>query len=187
MIEEIKEYLKNKLSPIRYNHSLKVADCARDLAMIHEENASDAYLAGLLHDCARELEYDEKRNWVALLNLDEQLLKEKSNNLTHAEFGAEIARIEYHVNDNIYLAIKYHTIGNSKMNKFAKIIFIADKIARDNLNEDLLEVKARAYKNLDQALLLFLNTEEEYLKTKGKSFCSETKKLKVLLEANIKA
>ena len=51
--KELLEWLKKNLNEERYEHSLGTADCAKDLAQKYNLNSGKAYIAGLLHDCAK--------------------------------------------------------------------------------------------------------------------------------------
>ena len=55
-IEKIKKDLKEKLSENRYEHSLRVADYCKRLAKIYNADENKAYLSGLVHDCAKNME-----------------------------------------------------------------------------------------------------------------------------------
>jgi HD superfamily phosphodiesterase len=52
---EALDLIKQRLSANRYRHSLRVADTALILARRYAEDESWAYLAGILHDYARDL------------------------------------------------------------------------------------------------------------------------------------
>ena len=58
-MKKIKKYLKKHLTKDRYHHTLGVAYTAAALAMKYNTDTSNAnlaqraYLAGLLHDCAK--------------------------------------------------------------------------------------------------------------------------------------
>ena len=54
-IETIKQKLQQILSERRYRHSLGVADEAKKLALHYGADTEKAYLAGLVHDCAKEI------------------------------------------------------------------------------------------------------------------------------------
>ena len=54
-IEKIKEILEDTLSEARYKHSLGVADEAKKLAGVYHVDEEQAYIAGLVHDCAKEI------------------------------------------------------------------------------------------------------------------------------------
>ena len=58
--KEILENLHKELDDYRFIHTLGVAYTASMLAMAYNYNIDDAYLAGLLHDCAKCIPNDEK-------------------------------------------------------------------------------------------------------------------------------
>ena len=51
--ENLLSWLKENLSEERYKHSLGTADSAKLLAEKYGQDCEKAYLAGLLHDCAK--------------------------------------------------------------------------------------------------------------------------------------
>ena len=56
-IDLIKEDLKKNLKKSRYEHSLSVANTAKKLARIYGVDEDKAYVAGLVHDCAKSVSY----------------------------------------------------------------------------------------------------------------------------------
>ena len=58
-IDEITEYLKENLSEIRFAHTIGVAETAKSLARRWGADEHKAYLAGLVHDCAKEIPKDD--------------------------------------------------------------------------------------------------------------------------------
>ena len=52
-VYEIKNWLKEHLNNERYIHSLGCADSAKKLAKMYNLDEEKAYLAGLVHDCAK--------------------------------------------------------------------------------------------------------------------------------------
>ena len=125
----IKKTLKESLSEERYNHTLGTADCATKLAKKYGLDEKKAYLAGLLHDCAKCKSNDELLKIIKqeLKNIDEGELQNYKT--LHAPVGEYFARTMYNIDDSEILnAIRYHTIGRVNMSLFEKIIFLADKI-----------------------------------------------------------
>ena len=57
---EIRKHLKKKLDPMRFEHTLGVSYTCQALAMRYGYDLDKAELAGLLHDCAKNLT-NEKR------------------------------------------------------------------------------------------------------------------------------
>ena len=52
-LSKIKADLKNILNKHRYEHTLGVAETAKKMAEAFNVNPNTAYLAGILHDCAK--------------------------------------------------------------------------------------------------------------------------------------
>ena len=129
-ITYIKEWLENNLSSKRIHHSLGCAETAQALAKLFHLDEQKAYLAGLIHDCAKN--FDDGY----LLDLIKNEIKEgfdsselKNPKTYHAIVGAYLAKKEFEIDDvEIINAIRCHTIGKTNMTTFEKIIFLADKI-----------------------------------------------------------
>lgn len=176
-IDQINEDLKKSLSPKRYNHSIMVAKEAKSLAKHYHINEDKAYLAGLIHDIAKELTEEENIYCVEKGKLSKNLENKENINIKHADIGAVIAKEKYNLDDDICNAIKYHTIGNKNMDLLAKIIYIADKIGREKIPEALKPVKELAYQNINKALLYCLEKQKIRLKEKGIKIHDDTEEL----------
>lgn len=174
-IEKIKLDLESKLSKYRFEHSVRVAEEAKKLAMYYGVNEENAYMAGILHDIAKE--YDDEKNSYLInkYNLPTELLNNKK--ICHAMVGAIVAQELYDVSDEVAQAIKYHTIGNINMTMLDKIVFVADKIDSGKNYLGIEEERELAYKDIDEALLKCINNNREVLKQKGMSLHKDTEEL----------
>ena len=177
MEDKIKEKLKELVKPKRYKHSMFVAEEARKIAKIYNEPVEKAYLTGLAHDIAKSFDNKENEKWIKRYDLDEKWLSKENEKLIHAEVGAVVAKEYFDFDDEMCNAIKYHTIGNDIMTNFEKIIFIADKIGREELDEEISKVKDMAYKDLDKAIMRFLEKQQKDFLIKGKKLHPITIKL----------
>lgn len=122
-IIDIKEKLKKALTEKRYNHSISVADEAVRLAERYGYDKDKAYLAGLVHDCAKSIPYSEAVNMGC--ELDRETLA--CPGVVHAPVGAYVAEYEYGITDTEILdAIRYHTVARENMTLLDKIIYLAD-------------------------------------------------------------
>ena len=146
-VDEIKAWLKENLDEERYSHSLGTADCAKNLAEKFSLDKEKAYLAGLVHDCAKCYKNEVLKDILQnKMNCD---LQEFLNPKTyHSPAGAYVANLEFGISDEeILSAIFNHTVGKLNMTDFEKIIFLADKIEpntrekswRDKINDVLKE------------------------------------------------
>lgn len=155
-IEEIKTWLKENLNEERYSHSLGVAQCAKELAAKYNSDEDKAYLAGLVHDCAKCCKNEDLYDILTTkmhCNMEE-LLNPKTY---HSPAGAYLAKELFDIEDKEILdAIYCHTVGKENMSVFEKIIFLADKIepnTRDaKWRNHILEV-LKQQNGLDKALL----------------------------------
>jgi len=125
----IKNWLKENLTDERYNHSLGCADAAREIAKILNYSEEKAYLAGLVHDCAKSLPMDETMKLLKDNGIQLVCGEDENKKVLHAPAGTVVAKKQFEIDDNEVLsAIRWHTLGNSNMNTLEKIVFIADKI-----------------------------------------------------------
>ena len=126
--KEILEWMKKHLSEKRYIHCLGTAECAKQLAKMYGENVDKAYVAGLLHDCAKCFE-NEKLLEIIEENLDIDKNELMNYKTLHAPVSAYCATKDFGIcDDEILSAIRWHTLGKRDMTTFEKIIFLADKI-----------------------------------------------------------
>ncbi len=151
-----KKQLKENLSEERYFHTLGTADCAKELAQKFGFDTEKAYIAGLLHDCAKCFTNEKLLEIIKKhLNVEEcEMLNYKT---LHAPVSAYIAEKEFGVTDKeILSAIRWHTLGKLDMTDFEKIIFIADKIepnTRDKEYSDKIRNLLEEENGLNKALL----------------------------------
>lgn len=171
----IQDWLRENLSSKRYFHSLGCAQTAQKLAQIYKLDSQKAYLAGLVHDCAKNFD-DEKlleiiNNEIKTGFLESELKNPKTY---HAIVGAYLAKKEFEIEDSeIINAIRNHTIGSIDMTTFDKIIFLADKIEPNTRDEKysrkLIKIteKNKGIIGLDLALLkCFCETIKSLIKRK---------------------
>lgn len=167
-LKKIRKKVKKALDKDRFEHTKGVAYTAACLAMAHGADIHKAFLAGLLHDCAKCIPNEEKLSLCKKHKIKLSEVEKRNPYLIHAKLGAFLAKEEYGVSDEEILhAIEVHTTGAPNMSELDKIIFIADYIEpeRDKA-ENLPEVRKKAFSDLDEALLQILFDTLFYL---GKS------------------
>jgi len=170
------KYLKTRLKPERYEHSLGVAKLARELAERHGGDPADAALAGLLHDAGKQYSRGRLRAFAARHGLlRKPWLREIAQNqpsLLHSFAGAVIARKEFSVSDDtILLAVESHTLGRAGMTLLEKIIFVADASSEERGFRAAREIRAAAFKNLDAAVCKTAAMKLSHIIKGAKWFC----------------
>lgn len=89
--KELLEWLKKNLNEERYEHSLGTADCAKDLAQKYNLNSEKAYIAGLLHDCAKCFSTEKLLSIIEDYHLDVEDIEKMNYKTLHAPVSAFVA------------------------------------------------------------------------------------------------
>ncbi len=178
MMEEskIKKYLENALSEKRFKHSLGVAEEAERLADKYGADKKKAYLAGLVHDVAKEIDTDSARNMLKdRFGIRVDPVTYNVPKLLHAPLGACLAQTEFGIFDaEILDAVKYHTTAKADMSLLTKIIYMADYIEPNRDFEGVEELRKQAYQDLDEAIITGLDYTISELLSDGKMFHPDT-------------
>ncbi|QNU65868.1 bis(5'-nucleosyl)-tetraphosphatase (symmetrical) YqeK [Ruminiclostridium herbifermentans] len=157
-IIEMDALLKESLKPNRYVHSVNTMKAAIQLAEHYGEDKDIAAVAGLLHDCAKELNDIEILKYCNDNKIELNEIEKNQLFLMHGEVGAIIAKEKYSVENEIILnAIRYHTTGFSKMNMIDKIVYLADYIEPGRTHRSADDVRSLVYEDIDKALICAFN------------------------------
>jgi predicted HD superfamily hydrolase involved in NAD metabolism len=152
---EIIERLEEKLSPKRYYHSLATAEMAKQLAQIYGVDEQKAFLAGLVHDCAKGMSNWELMQYAQEHNILINDIQLSQAGLLHGVVGASIAMLEFGVGDNeILQAIKAHITGTKNMSTLDKILYLSDSAEPSRNYDGVDKIRKLAFNGkLDNALL----------------------------------
>ncbi|WP_322941737.1 nicotinate-nucleotide adenylyltransferase [Mycoplasmopsis canis] len=143
----LEKIIHASLSALRAKHCVSCASFAADLAKKHNYPAKDAYIAGLIHDIAREWDPKFSRDFIKKYQPD---LNNVPDYFLHQHCGALWAEYIYGLkNKEIIQAIKCHTSMRTNMNKLDKILFIADKICQGRKFNGIQKVRELAFNDLD--------------------------------------
>ncbi len=169
-VEEIQNDLRNQFKGKRFIHTLGVQYTSICLAMKYGADLKKAELAGLLHDCAKQI---PDKDMIHLCESNNELISDMEYEqpfLLHGKAGACIARDKYGIDDeDILNAMRFHTTGRADMTLLEKIVFVADYIEpgrKEAKHLDLL--RKMAFENLDETVLLILEQTLEYLEETNK-------------------
>ena len=101
-ITELRKKVKAKLgdNKNRYWHTIGVANTCACLAMRYNVDIEKAYIAGLLHDCAKCLPDDELLYECKMNSIEVTDFEYKSPYLLHGKVGALYARTEFGIDDD---------------------------------------------------------------------------------------
>ena len=158
-IDEMRRELQRRLKRSRFAHSIGVANTAVKLAKKFGVDETKAYVAGLLHDCAREFENDELPAQAERYGVEIGEVERAMPLLLHAYIGAKMIREIYGVDDaEIEQAIHRHTVAAENMTALDKIIYFADMIEPNRNYPGVEKLRALAETDdLDEILLTALS------------------------------
>lgn len=161
----LKDKLKLQLHEVRYTHSISVMQEAVKLGIhygCNESQLDKIRLAGLLHDCAKniceELSFDILYKYCEDNGFKLDKFFKNSPSLAHCYVGAVLAKKEYGIYDEEVLgAIRCHTFAKENMSLIEKIIYVADFIEPLRPKGPLREaVRDIAYSDIDNAMMRML-------------------------------
>ena len=163
--DRIEEEVSQRLSSKRFEHSKQVAKTASELALRWGCDPDQAYLAGLLHDVAREMPLSMQVEVLKYEGIDLLPEEEKTSALLHASVSAIVTREDFGIDDpEILEAIVQHTIGGANMSLLGRILYLADAIEPGRDYQGAETIRELAYQDLDQALLAAYDNTIGYLK-----------------------
>ncbi len=157
--DEMRRELQRRLKKSRFAHSIGVANTAVKLAKRFGVDETKAYVAGLLHDCAREFENDELPAQAKVWGIEIGEVERAMPLLLHAYIGAKMIHEIYGVDDaEITQAIWRHTVGAADMTRLDKVIYFADMIEPNRNYPGVEKLRALAETaDLDEILLTALS------------------------------
>ena len=153
-LDEITGWLKGRLSTRRFTHTMNVANESLRLAQHYGLNGDEAYIAGLLHDCCKELDKDEMLNILKDSDIINDQAFLDSSPIWHGFAAAEYIKNEFSLyNVEILNAVKYHTTGRGNMSEIEKAVYLADLISADRSYPGVEALRAKSYRSLDEAMM----------------------------------
>ena len=163
--------LKKDLSTNRYDHTLRIAETAYDLALCHGADIRKAVVAGYLHDCAKNYKDNKLLHAAKKYEMPISKAEKENTDLLHSKVGAFIARDWFDEKDpDIFNAIAYHTTGRPSMSILEKIIYISDYIEPERQHKGRIQlIRKTAKKDLDKAMFYILEDTLAYLGKKSKT------------------
>jgi predicted HD superfamily hydrolase involved in NAD metabolism len=151
-IESYKKRLKDLVSPSRFEHVCRVADMSKELAGCHGVDSDKAFLAGLLHDSAKQQNPDSMK---AMGFHEEDLNRElylAFPKVWHAFVAPQFCETLFDVSDrDIQKAMACHTTGAPQMTPLEQIVFLADYVEVGRPYKNCSYIRDLAFSHLDDA------------------------------------
>jgi nicotinate (nicotinamide) nucleotide adenylyltransferase/putative HD superfamily hydrolase of NAD metabolism len=116
----------SRMSKKRWLHTCSVAKLASQIAMANQLDEKKAYIAGMLHDIAKEMDYEES---LALMKRFYPQYVHKPVAIWHQWLSSYVSENEFLVKDKeILKAIEDHTTASITISPIGKCVYVADKL-----------------------------------------------------------
>lgn len=174
-LEQAKSWLRQRLSPERFEHSVGAHEKAVELAekfRLPAEEQERAAIAGLLHDTAKLLSPHQLFDYCDQHHLPICDWDRQTPQTLHPFVGAELVRETFNLHDeDILNAIRFHTTGRAGMSRVEKLVYIADKIEGNTRNPLYIQrmTSSLDFRNpwsIDLTMLYILDSTIQFLMEK---------------------
>lgn len=185
---EALKIIQNRLSAHRFKHCQEVARVAFEMAVTYGVDSEKAYMVGLLHDYAKGISGEELLNIAEKNGLIQDEVERKVPDILHAPVGAYLLQKELEIVDpEMIEAVRVHTLGSLAMTDLDKIIFLADMIEPGRDYPGLERLQCVARKDLDQGMLLGLDSTIKYCLDEGRILHPQTIMVRNLFLEKVKS
>lgn len=166
--QQIRQALRHRLSARRFEHSIGVCETAAQLAARHGADVEKAKLAGLLHDCARDMPRNALLHTAQTFGIVVGSIERRELALLHAPIGARLAQTVYGITDaEVINAIAVHTVGGPQMDLLSTIIYLADYIEPNRNFPGVDKLRALAQNDLSVAMIEAFDHSIQYIISRG--------------------
>ncbi len=173
------EEMRKSLSTYRYVHSVGVAFMSADLAAVYGVDKEKALIAGILHDCAKEV---AKGPDIVRICDDYGIalsdIERRATSLVHARLGAYYVKHKYGIdNQDIINAVDNHTVGRPAMSRLEQIVFCADFLDPSRnyaCDPSLDELRRLIFVDIDMATYLILDNQISFFREKPRDIDTKT-------------
>lgn len=157
-VGELGEFVKKSLTKKRMEHTAAVMTLAVRYARAEKVNADKAFIAAMLHDCAKYL--NEKDYGFSYEGVPQSVV--------HQFLGADVLEEVFHVEDEeILSAVRYHTTGRKGMSKLEKIVFLADLLEPNRSFNGVERLRAAVDSDFENGFRIAVEELYKYLEASG--------------------
>ncbi|MBW0432174.1 bis(5'-nucleosyl)-tetraphosphatase (symmetrical) YqeK [Leptospira yasudae] len=148
--QEFKKIVPTEITVTRWEHSLRVAEIAKELALIHsQEEAELAYLAGIVHDITKQK--TPEFHLTLFKESGQGELEKLPSAAWHAYSASIYLKSQYDLkHEGVLSAVRNHTLGAETPGPLDLILYAADFLGSDYAEKNPLypDWREQARKNL---------------------------------------
>lgn len=173
-MEELEQVVTSLLNPNRVAHVLGCRDTAVKLAKHWGADVTDAARAGILHDITKALDGPLQLTLCDEYGILLSKFSQENPKTLHALTGSLVAEQIFGENEAVVEAIRYHTTGRANMALLEKIIYVADYMEPCRDFSGVEDLRAAAYRNLDEAMLMGMEMTMAHVRRQGQQLAQAT-------------
>lgn len=122
----LENFVSKYMSEKRFKHTCSVAKLAREFAKANGVDGQKAYIAGMLHDVAKEMDKKQEDLLMNRLFID---YVDKPRAIYHQWLSTYLAQKDFMIEDaEILQAIRHHTTASIHMSLLDMCVYCADKL-----------------------------------------------------------
>jgi len=150
------DYIKTHLKEKRRIHTAGVIEAGLKINKQTHLDKTKVELACLLHDMAKYEDFSLFKECKMEEDVPEQI--------KHQFVGSYLARTRLNiVDEDILLAINYHTTGRVNMTELEKVVFIADLIENNRDFPGVEEIREKIYSNFNEGFKFAISELYKFL------------------------
>jgi nicotinate-nucleotide adenylyltransferase len=143
-IDALRERVRGSMSDFRFVHTAEVERMAARIGKLYAPEKLDILrAAALLHDVTKEIDADGQIELLERAGERAGELERLSYKTLHARTAVYAVKRDYpeFADEELLLAVRYHTTGRADMSICEKIIFLADYIDESRKFEDCVRLR----------------------------------------------
>lgn len=165
--DEAVNIIKPALTEARFDHTLRVAETAVNLAEQYNVSKEKVELAAIFHDYAKFRPLEEMKEFILKNQLPNDLL-DFHHEVWHGPVASVVVDQQFGIKDKeIKDAIRYHTTGRTDMGTLEMVLFLADYIEPGRSIPGIEQVREMALEDLNHACFLVSRNTLTYLISKN--------------------
>lgn len=165
--DEAIKIVQPALTRERFEHTLRVAETAVELADLYGVSKERVELAAILHDYAKYRPLEEMKTFILDRQLPNDLL-DYHHEVWHGPVASVVVDEQFGIKDReIKDAIRYHTTGKANLGTFEMVLFLADYIEPGRSFLGIEAVREMAKKDLNHACWMVSRNTIQFLLSKS--------------------
>ncbi|HMP50519.1 MAG TPA: bis(5'-nucleosyl)-tetraphosphatase (symmetrical) YqeK [Candidatus Melainabacteria bacterium] len=126
-LNNVKKWVRSRVTPKRYKHIKGVADVGKSLAKACRVDELPVLLACWLHDSCKEIKATELVSMARAYGMELSVMDERNGHILHGPVASYVVQEQFGItNHDVLSGISEHTLGSTTMTRISKVVYLAD-------------------------------------------------------------